>query len=145
MFGMAQREFMHVEQHIRQAFADAKPRCCGDLIRIFVATVLRPFKGRRAIRSKLARSLIGDHEFIGLVYDMYERLLKRLQDQLVAFDPNSFAEINNAKRSTLVGAVMGSIGMPELVRPDVLETEDHEQALNLMIEGFLAKDPKMEN
>ena len=119
--------------------------CGSDQIRIFVATLLRPFKGRRAIRSKLARSPIGDHEFIGHVYDMYERLLKLLQDQLVAFDPKSFAEIDNAKTATLVGAVMGSIGMPELVRPDVLETEDHEQVLNLMIEGFLAKDPKMAN
>lgn len=76
-----------------------------------------------------------------LVYDLYERLLKRLQDELVAFDPNSFAKINNAKRATLVGAVMGSIGMLELNRPDVPETEDHEQVLNLMIEGLLAKDP----
>lgn len=145
MFGMAQREFMNVEQHIKQAFADAKPQCGGDLILIFVAALLRPFKGRRAIRGKLARSLIGDHEFIALVYDMYERLIKRLQDRLIAYDSNTYVAINHAQRATLVGAVMGSIGMLELNRPDVLETKDHEQALNLMIESFLAKDQKGPN
>lgn len=145
MFGMAQHEFMHVEQRIKQAFAGAKPQCGGDLIRIFVAALLRPFEGRRAIRGKLARSLIGDHEFIALVYDMYERLIKRLQDRLVDFDPNSYAVINHAQRATLAGAVMGSIGMLELNRPDVLETKDHEQALNLMINGFLTKDQNRAN